>query len=153
MISLLLKAVNIKSYGTEPAVGRAVKKSGIPREEIFITTKLWNNSHKPGDVEKALDASLSDLETDYVDLFLIHWPVSFLPGETFTPRDSNGKVIVGDTDYVDVWKRACFRSRPLPVVVVGVTNEIRLDMESLGEDACERQDEGHRNFKLLPQGD
>lgn len=131
MISLLLKAVNIKRYGTEPAVGRAVKKSGIPREEIFITTKLWNNSHKPEDVEKALDASLSDLETDYIDLFLIHWPVSFAPGENPIPRDSNGKVIVGDIDYVDVWKWACFRSRPLSVVVVRVTNEIPLDMESL----------------------
>jgi len=58
-------------YGTEPAVARGIKKSGIPREEIFITTKLWNNSHHPDDVEKALDASLKDLETSYVDLYLM----------------------------------------------------------------------------------
>lgn len=101
LLYLLLKAAS--SYGTEAAVGRAVKKSGIPREEIFITTKLWNNNHKPEDVEKALDASLSDLDTGYVDLFLVHWPVSFAPGETPTPRDSEGKIIHGDTDYVDVW--------------------------------------------------
>lgn len=109
LLSLLLKAA--PSYGTEPAVGRAVKKSGIPREEIFITTKLWNNSHKPEDVEKALDASLSDLNTGYVDLFLIHWPVSFAPGETPTPRDSDGKIIHGDTDYVDVWN-GLLQARP-----------------------------------------
>lgn len=58
-------------YGTEPAVGAAIRKSGVPRSEIFITTKLWNNAHHPDDVEKALNASLKDLGTDYVDLYLM----------------------------------------------------------------------------------
>lgn len=62
-------------YGNEEGVGRAIKDSGIPREEIFLTTKLWNSDQ--GDftkVEQAFEASLSKLQTDYVDLYLIHWP-------------------------------------------------------------------------------
>ena len=64
-------------YGTESAVGSAIKKSGIPRDQLYITTKLWNNSHHPDDVEKALDASMKDLDMDYVDLYLMHWPSPF----------------------------------------------------------------------------
>jgi alcohol dehydrogenase (NADP+) len=65
-------------YGTEPAVGNAIKKSGVSREEIFITTKLWNNKHHPDDVEMALDASLKDLGTDYVDLYLMVYAFCYI---------------------------------------------------------------------------
>jgi len=62
-------------YGNEKSVGQAVKESGIPREDIFLTTKLWNEVQRSGDIEQAFAQSLKDLGTDYVDLYLIHWPV------------------------------------------------------------------------------
>ncbi len=60
-------------YGNEESVGAAIGMSGIPREKIFITTKLWNSDH--GNPELALDTSLHKLKLDYVDLYLIHYPV------------------------------------------------------------------------------
>ena len=88
-------------YGTEKAVGKGIKKSGVPRSEIFLTTKLWNNNHHPADVGPSLDDSLKELETDYVDLLLMHWPVAWERGpEPFPMRD--GKPAVIDVDYVDV---------------------------------------------------
>ncbi len=59
-------------YGNEKEVGSAIKKSKVPREEIFVTTKLWNSDHK--NPEKALESSLQRLGMNYVDLYLIHWP-------------------------------------------------------------------------------
>lgn len=61
------------AYDNEESVGSAIRASGIRREDIFVTTKLWNGDH--GDPERALDASLRKLKTDYVDLYLIHFPV------------------------------------------------------------------------------
>ncbi|WIM67199.1 aldo/keto reductase [Corynebacterium breve] len=60
-------------YGNEEGVGRAINNSGIPREEIFLTTKLWNDRHEDADV--ALNESLERLGMEYVDLYLIHWPL------------------------------------------------------------------------------
>ena len=60
-------------YGNEESVGAAIRKSGIPREDIFVTTKLWNSDH--GNPAQALETSLSKLKLDYVDLYLIHYPV------------------------------------------------------------------------------
>ena len=62
-------------YGNEKSVGSAMKQSGVPREDIFLTTKVWNEIQRTGDVEAAFAQSLKDLDTDYVDLYLIHWPV------------------------------------------------------------------------------
>lgn len=58
-------------YGTEAAVGEGIRTNGVPRKDIFPTTKLWNTRHAPQDVEPALDVSLHALGTDYVDLYLM----------------------------------------------------------------------------------
>lgn len=62
-------------YRNETEVGQGIKNSGVAREEIFLTSKLWNTKHAPEDVEAALDKSLSDLGVAYLDLYLMHWPV------------------------------------------------------------------------------
>jgi len=62
-------------YMNERGVGNAVKASGIPRNELFITTKLWNDNQRNGNVMEGFEESLGLLQTDYVDLYLIHWPV------------------------------------------------------------------------------
>jgi diketogulonate reductase-like aldo/keto reductase len=62
-------------YRNETEVGQGIKNSGVDRSTIFVTTKLWNTEHDPENVEAALDKSLADLGLEYVDLFLMHWPV------------------------------------------------------------------------------
>ncbi|KAL8746165.1 MAG: hypothetical protein Q9190_001776 [Brigantiaea leucoxantha] len=118
-------------YGTEPAVGAAIKNSGIPREQIFITTKLWNNCHHPDDVESALDASLEDLGMDYVDLYLMHWPSAFGRGSSPFPKDSNGKTIKGDIDFVDTWRAMEKTFKSGKAKAIGISNFSRTETERL----------------------
>ena len=65
-------------YGNEQGVGQGVRESGVPRAEVFITSKLNNGFHRPDDARRAFDETLAQLGTDYVDLFLIHWPLPTL---------------------------------------------------------------------------
>jgi 2,5-diketo-D-gluconate reductase A len=75
-------------YGNERQVGEAVQQSDLTRADIFVTSKLNNGFHKPDDARKAFSETLEKLGTDYIDLFLIHWP---LPG-------------LYDGDFVTTWK-------------------------------------------------
>ncbi len=96
-------------YRNEREVAEALQAGlaadGIAREEIFVTTKLWNTNHRPERVEPAFDASLDRLGLDYLDLYLIHTPFAFQPGDEQDPRDENGKVIYDSgVTLLDTWK-------------------------------------------------
>jgi alcohol dehydrogenase (NADP+) len=84
-------------YRNERAVGEALQAGlaagGIAREDIFVTTKLWNSNHRPERVAPAFDASLDRLGLNYLDLYLIHTPFAFQPGDEQDPRDPNGNIL------------------------------------------------------------
>jgi diketogulonate reductase-like aldo/keto reductase len=84
-------------YRTEKEVGEAMQevfKAGqLKREDVFVATKLWNTNHRPERVKPAFEASLKKLQLDYLDLYLIHTPFAFQPGDEQDPRDANGNVI------------------------------------------------------------
>ena len=96
-------------YRNEKEVGEAIKEAlgdgKIRREELFVGTKLWNSNHRPERVKPAFEASLKRLQLDYVDLYLIHTPFAFKPGEEQDPRDENGKVIYDEgVTLLDTWR-------------------------------------------------
>jgi diketogulonate reductase-like aldo/keto reductase len=96
-------------YRTEREVGEAMqevfKEGKIKREDVVVVTKLWNTNHRPERVKPAFEASLKKLQLDFVDLYLIHTPFAFQPGEEQDPRDANGKVIYDKTvTLLDTWR-------------------------------------------------
>jgi diketogulonate reductase-like aldo/keto reductase len=70
-------------YKNEQGVGKAIRESGIPREDIFLTTKVWNSDQRARRTVAAFEESLKRLDTDYVDLYLVHWPVKGYYQETW----------------------------------------------------------------------
>ena len=93
-------------YGNEKEVGEGIRASGIPRNEIFVTSKLNNSFHEPDAARKAFDTTLSDLGFDYIDLFLIHWPL---------PTQYGG-------DYVSTWNTMIEFAKSGRSKSVGVSN-------------------------------
>lgn len=96
-------------YRNESEVGEALEAGlaaeGLRREDIFVTTKLWNTNHRPERVKPAFEASLKRLRLEYLDLYLIHTPFAFQPGNEQDPRDENGNVIYDrEVTLADTWR-------------------------------------------------
>ncbi|RAH52498.1 protein GCY [Aspergillus piperis CBS 112811] len=93
-------------YGNEAEVGQGIKDSGVPRKDIFITSKLWNTHHP--NVKEGLQKTLDSLGTDYLDLYLIHWPVRLVPNETseLLPVNPDGTRSVDRSwDQNETWRQ------------------------------------------------
>lgn len=96
-------------YRNEEQVGQAIREAiqagTVTRADLFITTKLWNNNHRPERVQPAFEASLARLQVDYIDLYLVHTPFAFRPGDIQDPTDANGNVIYDEgVSLMDTWK-------------------------------------------------
>jgi diketogulonate reductase-like aldo/keto reductase len=104
-----------KLYGNEEDVGRAVRGSGIPREEVFVTTKVWNDDQGYDEARRACEASLRRLGLDYVDLYLIHWP---------SP---------GQDKYVETWRALEQIQRDGLARAIGVSNFTSEHLRRLAE--------------------
>jgi len=93
-----------KFYGNEEDVGLAVRESNLPRENLFVTTKLWNDDHGYDSTLTAIDLSLNKMQLEYIDLYLIHWPVQDLRLESWRAMEkaqTDGKVrSIGVSNYM-----------------------------------------------------
>lgn len=95
------------AYGNEEEVGRGLAecfKQGLKREEVFITSKLWNTRHHKEDVVSSLKETLANLKLDYLDLYLIHWPIAFKQGKDNFPKDEQGNMLYDDVPHLETWK-------------------------------------------------
>ena len=96
-------------YRNEREVGEALQAGlaagGIAREDLFITTKLWNTNHRPESVEPAFEASRNRLGISFVDLYLVHTPFAFRPGDDLDPRDEHGDIVYDKgVTLIDTWR-------------------------------------------------
>lgn len=119
------------SYGTEKQVGQGIRRSGVPRDQLFLTTKLWCNAHHPDDVAPALDESLSDLGVDYVDLYLMHYPCSFKRGPDFLPFGPDDKMVTEPTPFLTTWKSMEALLASGKTRAIGVSNFSQRELESI----------------------
>ncbi|KAL0953976.1 hypothetical protein HGRIS_005135 [Hohenbuehelia grisea] len=110
-------------YGNEKEVGEGIRTSGVPRSEVFITSKLWGTWHSR--VEECLDQTLANLGTDYLDLYLIHWPVPLNPkgNHPIFPTLPDGKRDVDHSwSIADTWKQMEAVLKKGKVKAIGVSN-------------------------------
>ncbi len=122
-------------YGNEAGVGRAIANGGVPRDELYVTTKLWNDVHRKADARRAIETSLEKLGLDHVDLYLIHWPSTVKHGDA----------------YIEAWDALQeFKAEGL-ATSIGVSNFHAAHLDAIsGEVPVVNQVEVHPTFAQVP---
>ena len=113
------------TYGNEAEIGNALSsvfsEGKIKRDEVWITSKLWNDSHKKEDVIPALKQTLKDLQVDYLDLYLMHWPVAFKKGVGF-PSSDDDYLSLEEVPIIETWNAMVEAKKQGLVKHIGVSN-------------------------------
>ncbi|KAH8664532.1 NADP-dependent oxidoreductase domain-containing protein, partial [Xylariales sp. PMI_506] len=110
-------------YRNEDESGKGIAASGRDRKDIWVTSKVWNSHHRPEQARIAIEESLSRLGLEYLDLYLIHWPVAFIPG--------GGTELDEDTTIVDTWRGLEDLVRAGLTRYIGISNFAKKDVETI----------------------
>ncbi|KAI1277522.1 aldo/keto reductase [Xylaria sp. FL0933] len=110
-------------YKNEDETGKGIQAADVPRDKLWVTSKLWNADHRPNEATIAVQKSIKDLGVEYLDLYLMHWPVAFVPGE--------GDKIDEDTTIVDTWRAMENIARSGLARKIGISNFSKRDVETI----------------------